>query len=154
MNLQAQLASLKEQAAQSFSNGSGATSYNNTSPNNYDHHDQKASSSYGKIMSTSNSPQDFQSWFHQSENSSVMPQFDNLKINANIGSFSDQNEMMNCGNNYGMNEVHNLHEENNVSYSKYSMDSVQDMQMNNNNQWSYRDDIDDLQSVAFGYYQH
>lgn len=141
VNLQAQLASLKEQAAQSFPNVSGSS---NTKPN-----DDHRTSSYGKIPS--HSPQDFQSWF-QSQNSSMMPQFDNLNISANIGSYCDQNEIMNMNSsgNYEMNSVH-LREEN-VSYSKYSMDSLHDMQTSNN-QWSYRDDIDDLQSVAFGYYQ-
>lgn len=82
----------------------------------------------------------------------MMPQFDNLNISANIGSYCDLNEIMNMNSsgNYEMKSVH-LQEEN-VSYSNYSMDSLHDMQTSNS-QWSYRDDIDDLQSVAFGYYQ-
>ncbi|KAF3617460.1 LOB domain-containing protein 20 [Capsicum annuum] len=147
VNLQAQLASLKEQAAaQNLQNGS-----NYANPN------------YDKF-------QDVQSWFHQSENPSTMPQFDHssLTSNNNIGSstqyYGSENNYIMTSSNYHMgNNYENINlvipKENMSSFEEggsCSVDSSFDMQKDhyNNRQWTFQDDADDLQSVAFRYLQH
>lgn len=145
VNLQAQLASLKEQAAhQNLQNGS-----NYANPN------------YEKF-------QDVQSWFHQSENPSTMPQFDHSSLTSNninnIGSSSapyygsENNYIMTSNNNYQMGNYENINMSN-FEEGSCSADSSFDMQadhhQHNNRQWTFQDEYaDDLQSVAFRYLQH
>ncbi|CAN4093326.1 unnamed protein product [Withania somnifera] len=149
VNLQAQLASLREQAAaQNLQNGGS----------NY------ANPSYDKF-------QDLQSWFHhQSENQGTMPQFDFSSLtsnNNNIGSTapyygSENNYIMTSNNNYNMGNYENINlvipTENMSSFEEgsCSADSSFDMQTDyhNNRQWTFQDDADELQSVAFRYLQH
>lgn len=136
MNLQAQLASLKEQAARSFTNCSAnANSSERFCGNKFP--------SY---------PQDVQSWF-QSQNPNIVPQFDPNKA-SNFGNnpfhehgFVNQNHVGSYENQMKVEE--------NVSFSSFeegsshhSMDSL-DLQANNR-QWPLQDD-DELQSIAFGY---
>ncbi|XP_059318718.1 LOB domain-containing protein 29-like [Lycium ferocissimum] len=142
VNLQAQLASLKEQAAQNLQNGSN---YANPNCDQF---------------------QDLQSWFYQSENPSNMPQFDHssLTSNNNIGStpYHGSESYNMTSNNYHMGNYDNT----NLVVPKGNMSSFEegscsadsfDMQTDhhhNNGQWTYQDDADDLQSVAFRYLQH
>lgn len=137
VNLQAQLASLKEQAAhQNLQNGS-----NYASPN------------YEKF-------QDLQSWFHQSENSNTnMPQFDSSLTSNNIGStpYYGSHENM-TSTNYHMGSYENmmLPKENMSSFEEgsCSIDSYDMQTDHHNSRWTFQDDGDDLQSVAFRYLQH
>ncbi|XP_019244756.1 PREDICTED: LOB domain-containing protein 29-like [Nicotiana attenuata] len=137
VNLQAQLASLKEQAAhQNLQNGS-----NYANPN------------YEKF-------QDLQSWFHQSENSNTnMSQFDSSLTSNNIGStpYYGSHENM-TSNNYHMGSYENmmLTKENMSSFEEgsCSIDSYDMQTDHHNSQWTFQDDADDLQSVAFRYLQH
>ncbi|KAL6338184.1 hypothetical protein AAG906_015147 [Vitis piasezkii] len=137
VNLQAQLASLKEQAAQSLFNGSSAGNLNEKF--------------FGKLPSYQ---QDFQSWF-QLENLNTVPQFDpNLASNSETmpysqSGFVDPSPMENYKN--------SMFPEENVSFASFeeashSMASL-DMQ-GNRRKWAYQDDADELQSVAFGYIRH
>ncbi|KAK4366061.1 hypothetical protein RND71_013941 [Anisodus tanguticus] len=146
VNLQAQLASLKEQAAQNLQSGS-----NYANPN------------YDKF-------QDLQSWFHQSENPSTMPQFDHSSMtsNNNIGSttqyYGSENNYYMTSNNYHMGNYNDninlvVPKENMSSFeegycSVDSFDMQTDHHHNNSRQWTFQDDADDLQSVAFRYLQH
>ncbi|XVF32423.1 hypothetical protein REPUB_Repub17cG0081400 [Reevesia pubescens] len=131
VNLQAQLASLREQAAQSIVNGSVTANPNDKY--------------YGKLPSQF---QDVQSWFHP-DNSSIAP---NLNPNCE-NEFLDPNTLGNYEN-----SVISSGSEDHVSFTTpfgeappHSMSSF-DMQTNNR-QWSFQD-VDDLQSMAFGYAQH
>ncbi|XP_058208518.1 LOB domain-containing protein 14-like [Rhododendron vialii] len=138
VNLQAQLASLKEQAARSFTNCS-------TNANSSERF-------CGKFPSY---PQDVQSWF-QSQNPDMIPQLD-PNTASNFGNnvpfyengIANQNPMGNYENQMKVEE--------NVSFSSFeegsshhSMDSL-DVQANYR-QWPLQDD-DELQSIAFGYVQ-
>ncbi|KAA8550774.1 hypothetical protein F0562_002458 [Nyssa sinensis] len=141
VNLQAQLSSVKELAAQSFSNGSSSANLNERFN--------------GKFPSY---PQDHhhpQSWFW-SEYSNMMHQFNqNRTSNAESMPYYENGQMdPNCMKNYA-NSV--IPDEENVSFSSldeasHSMDYF-DWQRNNR-QWPFQDDTDDLQSVAFGYVQN
>ncbi|KAF5936715.1 hypothetical protein HYC85_024221 [Camellia sinensis] len=137
VNLQAQLASLKEQAARSFLNGS--TSANPS----------------GKFSSF---PQDVQSWF-QSENSSMMPQLDpNMASNFGNNISNYENGLMNPNPNMGNYENPIIPEEN-ASFASFQeasqSHSIDSFEMKaNSRQWPFQDDADELQSVAFGYIQH
>ncbi|KAL2540681.1 LOB domain-containing protein 29 [Abeliophyllum distichum] len=128
VNLQAQLASLKEQASQSL-NGS-----NNGNPSD-------------KFYNESHSfRQDVQSWFESCQNQDRMAQFYN-HMNNNMTDISylqrsTMNPIVKCEN-----PVFN---EENISYD--SMDSLE--MQSNDRQWAFQNDIDDLQSVAFRYVQH
>ncbi|XP_044501088.1 LOB domain-containing protein 29-like [Mangifera indica] len=137
VNLQAQLASLKEQASQSFLKGSAA-------PNPNDKY-------YGKLPTH---PQDIYSWFHQ-ENSNMGTQF-----NPNLNNDSTTNPYCDAGFNLNSNSFGNY--ENSVisgedaSFASFgegsrSMSTL-DMQTDNR-QWNFQD-TNDLQSVAFGYTQN
>ncbi|XP_031262499.1 LOB domain-containing protein 14-like [Pistacia vera] len=137
VNLQAQLASLKEQAAQSFLNGSAPANPNDKY--------------CGKLPSR---PQDIHSWFHQG-NSNVETQF-----NPNPNNHSTTNPY--CENRFNMNPNSFGNYENSVisgedvSFASFgegfhSMSTL-DMQTDNR-QWTFQD-TDDLQSVAFGYIQN
>ena len=137
VNLQAQLASLKEHASQSLVNGT-----TNANPNDR---------SNGKFPCYA---QDVQSNWLQSENLGMMPQFNSNFMATNLESL--QNGIMNM-NTLGSYENSAPREENgsfsSFEETSYSMDSI-DMQANYSRQWAFRDDIDhDLQSVAFGYMQ-
>ncbi|KAM7496075.1 hypothetical protein LguiA_020489 [Lonicera macranthoides] len=137
VNLQAQLASLKEQASQSLVNGT-----TNANPNDRSH---------GKFPCYA---QDVQSNWLQSENLSMMPQFNSNFMATNLENLENGIMNMNTSGSY----ENSAPREENGSFSSfeetsYSMDSI-DMQANYNRQWAFRDDIDhDLQSVAFGYMQ-
>lgn len=139
VNLQAQLASLKEQAARSFTNCS-------TNANSSERF-------CGKFPSFD--PQDVQSWF-QSQNPNIIPQLDpNTASNFGNNPFyengiANQNPMGNYENQMKVEE--------NVSFSSFeegsshhSMDSLDHVQANYR-QWPLQDD-DELQSIAFGYVQ-
>ena len=124
MNLQAQLASLKEQAAQCIIN-----SYNTLNPNGDNHYP--------------NFPQDVQSWWQSFQSQgTIMPQFEaNLDNNLeNIPYYSQYGAM-------NLNPSHVKYEENRTSFG--SMDSLE-MQPNER-QWGFQEDADDLQSLAFRY---
>ncbi|CAK9150023.1 unnamed protein product [Ilex paraguariensis] len=135
VTLQAQLNSLKEQAAQSLLNASSSSSLNDRI--------------YGKCPAY---PQDVQSWF-QSQNSSFIPQLD-PNLTSNIGNLPYcENGTMNLGN-----YENSALLEDNISFASFevgskSLDSLHDVQTNNK-QWDFRDDMNDLESVAFGYIQH
>lgn len=138
VNLQAQLASLKEQAAQSLLNGSTAGNLNEKF--------------YGKLPSYQ---QDFQTWF-QLENLNTVPQFDpNLTSNLQTMPYS-QNGIVDPSpvENY----KNSTFPEENGSFTSFeeashSMASLLDMQ-GNTRKWAYQDDADELQSMAFGYIRH
>ncbi|KAG6783826.1 hypothetical protein POTOM_009501 [Populus tomentosa] len=128
VNLQAQLASLKEQAAQSFQNGSATTNPNDKY--------------YGKPSY----PQELQSWF-QSENSSTVPQLNPNNLTNNMpyceNGIMDPNSVGNYGNS---SSSFDSFEEASHSMSSFDMQT-------DNLQWTYQH-ADDLQSMAFGYTQH
>ncbi|OMP09325.1 hypothetical protein COLO4_05601 [Corchorus olitorius] len=144
VNLQAQLASLKEQAAQSILNGSVTSNPNDKY--------------YGKLPN-SHHLQDFQSWFHPDDNPSNMaPQFNPNNISSCENGFWDPNSLGNYEN-----SVISSSSGEDVSFTgtttfggeanhHHSMSSF-DMQITNNRQWGFQD-ADDLQSMAFGYAQH
>lgn len=153
MNLQTQLSSLKEQAAQNFPNGSGSTtSFTSGNPNDH----MSSSSSYGNLKIPCNYTQDTQRWSN-SEIASMMPQIDDLNIASVKNDYCENANYMNTesSGNYHMQEA-------NVSLasfeggSNYSLDPIygdHNMQTSNQ-QWCFREDVDDLQSVAFGYVQY
>ncbi|KAK9035404.1 hypothetical protein V6N11_077446 [Hibiscus sabdariffa] len=130
VSLQAQLASLKEQAAQGIVNGGSVTA----NPNGRYH---------GKVPSQF---QDVQSWFH-SENPSMAPNFNPVNSYCENNGFSDPNSLANYENSVSSSG------EDHVWYATFgqashSMSSF-DMQTNNR-QWGFQE-VDDLQSMAFGY---
>ncbi|KAJ4822113.1 hypothetical protein Tsubulata_002838 [Turnera subulata] len=130
VNLQAQLASLKEQAAQTLLSGSATANPNDKY--------------YGKQPSY---PQDLQNWFpSENSNNQLVPQFNpnpSTTMPYCENGFLDPNTMGNYGN---PSSSFDSYEE--VSHSISSFDGQTD-----NKQWTYQD-ADDLQSVAFGYMQH
>ncbi|KAL8100711.1 LOB domain-containing protein 17-like [Apium graveolens] len=156
VNLQTQLSSLKEQAAQNFPNiGCGSTS-SFTSGNPNDH--MSSSSSYGNLKIPCNYTQDPQSWSH-SEIANMMPQIDDLNIVSVKNDYCENANYMNTESsaNYHLQEANVSLASNFEGGSNYSMDpniygdhNVQ----TSNQQWCFREDIDDLQSVAFGYVQY
>ncbi|XAR58631.1 hypothetical protein NMG60_11014106 [Bertholletia excelsa] len=137
VNLQAQLASLKEQAARSLLNVS-------TGANPYERF-------YGKFPSYQH---DVQSWF-QSENPNLMPQLV-PNLGSNSGNMACYENGFTNPNSVGT-YVNQIITEENVSLASFeeashSMDSL-DVRANSR-QWPFQDDADELQSVAFGYIQH
>lgn len=144
VNLQAQLASLKEQAAQSLLNGSISSGGNLNEK------------FYGKLPSYE---QDFQSWF-QLENLNTAPQYDpNLAGNSETMPYSG-NRFLDPGpmENY----KNSIFPEENISFTSFEeashhhhhpMAASLDMQ-GNNRKWAYQDDTDELRSVAFGFIRH
>ncbi|XP_059625189.1 LOB domain-containing protein 29-like [Cornus florida] len=143
VNLQAQLATLKQvAAAQSFSSGSSSANPNDRFE--------------GKFSSF---PQGHhvQSWF-QSKNSDMAQQLNQNLASNDVETMSyyqngliDPNSLVNYANSV------NIPEEN-VSYTSFeeaslSMDSL-DLQTNSRQWTTFQDDTDDLQSVAFGYSRH
>ncbi|KAJ9169591.1 hypothetical protein P3X46_017760 [Hevea brasiliensis] len=132
MTLQAQLASIKEQAAQSLLNGSATAN-----PNEKYH---------GKPAYLH---QDLQSSWFQSENSNVVPQFNQSLTTAKTAygenGFMDPYSMGNYGNSSTSTSFDSFEE------ASHSVSSLE-MQTADNRQWTYQDS-DDLRSVAFGYMQ-
>ncbi|KAG8640181.1 LOB domain-containing protein 29 [Manihot esculenta] len=135
MNLQAQLASIREQAAQSLINGSATANPNEKY--------------YGKPACLL--PEDLQSSWFQSGNSNMVPQFNPSPITGNTqygeNGFVDIPYAMG---NYGKSSTNTSFDsfEEAASHSISSLDMQKD-----NRQWTYQDS-DDLRSVAFGYIQH
>lgn len=139
VSLQSQLASLKEQAAQSVHNGSSDGS-------NYLTNDYRHNPSYSP-------PQDIHNWFQQSENSCInMPEFNQNSSTNNV------NEIMNF-NSMGESYENSFLKEEDGSFSSfqegssYSIDSL-DMQISHNKEWVFQENTEDLHSVAFGYIHH
>lgn len=149
--MQTQLSSLKEQAAQNFPNGSGSTtSFTSGNPNDH----MSSSSSYGSLKIPCNYTQDAQRWSN-SETASMMPQFDDLNIS--VKNDYCENAYMNTESsaNYHLQEANHVSLPSFQGASNYSMDPIYgDHMQTSNQQWCFREDIDDLQSVAFGYVQY
>lgn len=142
VNLQVQLASLREQASQSFGKGSGSSG----NPN-YD-----TTANHGKF-NPFDSPNDFQNWF-QSENASMISPFDHRNSSRNIAA---DHFMVNPNSASGHYENSAIPQHEDASFSSledqgstHTMDSVEDMQTSHC-QWTFRDDLHDLQSAALGY---
>ncbi|KAL3531246.1 hypothetical protein ACH5RR_010568 [Cinchona calisaya] len=136
VNLQAQLAFLKEQAAQCLVNG-----YSNNAAN-------PSEKSQGKCLSYH---QEFdQSWFQQENCGNMTPHFDSNFVakNGEILSHLQRGVM-------GNNEYPNMSSSVNCNFEEnsQSMDSL-DMQTQEDQKWAFPDDMEDLQSVAFRYIQH
>ncbi|XP_009354925.1 LOB domain-containing protein 29-like [Pyrus x bretschneideri] len=140
VSLQAQLDSLKDQAAQSFLKGSAVANPNEKF--------------YGKAPSHT----EVHSWFHELESSSnSFPQFNSNHTNDAGTTSYYENGMMNSNN--SVNGSHensvNIPDENVSSYGSFeegtshSMSSF-DVQTNYNKQWGFHD-ANELQSVAFSY---
>lgn len=146
VSLQSQLASLREQAAQSLINGSSCSNY----AANDDHKPNGRLPSYTP-------PQDIQSWLQQSESNSCgnMPQYDQNSSTNNVG---NMNEIMNF-NSIRDNYENSFLKEEDGSFSSfqegssYSIDSL-DMQMSHNKEWVFQENSEDLHSIAFGYIHH
>ncbi|KAK1352730.1 LOB domain-containing protein [Heracleum sosnowskyi] len=156
VNLQTQLSSLKEQAAQNFPNGGGSgstTSFTSGNPNDH----MSSSSSYGNFKIPCNYTQDAQRWSNSENASMMMPQFDDLNIS--VKNDYSKNAYMNTESsaNYNLQEANAaLPSFEGASNYNYSVDPIygdHNMQTSNQ-QWCFREDIDDLQSVAFGYVQY
>ncbi|CAI9781250.1 unnamed protein product [Fraxinus pennsylvanica] len=133
VDLQAQLASLKEQAAQSILNSS-----KNGNPNE-------------KFYCGTNSfSRDVRSWFQSSQNQVLVPQFDANSSSTNIREMASsyENSTMNDLNPVGNYENSALLEEN-TSFG--SMDSLE--MQSNATECPFQDDGYDLQSVTFRYIQ-
>ncbi|XP_050207001.1 LOB domain-containing protein 29-like [Mercurialis annua] len=142
MNLQAQLASLKEQATQSLLNGSATIA--NPNLDKY----------YGKPSSSSSLPQDLQNWFQYSENnnSNMIPGQFNPNNNGSYGENGFLDPYSSMGNHYGGNSSRTTSFDS-FEEASQSINSSFDMQIDNK-QWSHHhQDSDDLRSVAFGYMQ-
>ncbi|XP_061366946.1 LOB domain-containing protein 29-like [Gastrolobium bilobum] len=134
VNLQAQLAYLKEQAAQSCFNAS-----TNKNPNE-------------KHFERSNAfPQDLQSWFH-GENSNLGPEFlPNLSNNSSATQYYGNNAFMDL-NPIGDYECSGVKEESS-SFSSFEESSNNSMSYDfqtNMRSWAFHE-VEDLHSVAFGY---
>ncbi|GMH25774.1 hypothetical protein Nepgr_027617 [Nepenthes gracilis] len=151
VNLQAQLAALKQQAAQTLINGFSSHSSN---PNN--------ERFYGKAPFSY--PQDVHSWL-QSEFPSMVPPFDqnNLNYSAESVPYEGENDgsLQNLNNYFLGNyqDHHSTTKKEDASFlsfegssSNYSMGSL-DLDISNLQTWPYQD-ADDLHSVAFGYSRH
>ncbi|XVF21619.1 hypothetical protein REPUB_Repub12eG0106000 [Reevesia pubescens] len=137
VNLQAQLASLKEQAAQSIFNDSVTSNPNDKY--------------YGNKLPSQ--LQDVHSWF-QPDNSSMAPNFNpNFSNSYGENGFLDPTSL----GNYENSSVISSSGENHVSFTTFGEaphHSISSFDMQTNfRQWSFQD-VDDLQSMAFGYAQH
>ncbi|KAL6502898.1 hypothetical protein OROHE_024066 [Orobanche hederae] len=134
--LQAQLASLREQAPPQYS-------INNPScgnPNNHGFHGENLDSL----------THDVQTWLHQVP----MCQYDANKNNIENGPyFSEYGTMSNSNPNTMRYEENPDFQEENNTFS--SMDLLEELQSSNyNRQWQFQDDSDDLQSLALRYFQN
>ncbi|GLU07729.1 hypothetical protein SLE2022_246770 [Rubroshorea leprosula] len=130
VNLQAQLACLKEQAAQSIMSGTSAAA--NTNERYY---------GTGKAPSHHHPQDHLQSVFHQMDNSSVFnPNFSHHSTEVSFSGFMDPNSLGNYENSSSVSG-------DDASFSTFGeMSSLDNM----HRQWSFHDS-EDLQSVAFGY---
>lgn len=126
MTLQAQLASLKEQAAHCIMNSSTAQN-----PNHEKFYGGGGGGGGGG---------DLQSWWQSSQNqtAALPPQFEaNFHSNVeNAAYFAGAAAVMNKEN------------------SSFGSFDSGEMQSSNERQWPFQDDADDLQSVAFRYIHH
>lgn len=130
VNLQAQLACLKEQATQSVMSGASATANTNDRYNGT-----------GKVPSHHHPQDHLQSMFHQMDNSSMFnPNFSHHSTEVSFSGFIDPNSMGNYENSSS------------VSGDDASFSTLGEMSSldNMHRQWSFHDS-EDLQSVAFGY---
>lgn len=165
MNLQTQLSSLKEQAAQNFGNGCGSTTSFTSTGNPNDH--MSSSSSYGNLKIPCNYTQDGDQRWSNSENASMMPEFDDLNISHVKNDYCENGYMMNTESSANYEHLQEPNNESNIpanleggcnyNYNyNYSVDIpvYGDHMQTSNQQWCFREDIDDLQSVAFGYVQY
>lgn len=138
VNLQAQLAYLKEQAAQSFLNASVSENPNE------------------KLFEKSSAalPQDLQSWF-QVENSNLGPEFlPNMCTNLSTQKHYGNNVLIEDLNPTGINYENSGAMEENSSFSSFDESSNSysmsyDMHTNRRT-WGFHE-VEDLHSVAFGY---
>ncbi|KAF5738914.1 hypothetical protein HS088_TW12G00110 [Tripterygium wilfordii] len=127
VNLEAQLASLKQQAARTFVNGTGAINPNERF--------------YGEHAS-SHTQDHVQSWIHhQLESSSEMvPQFNIPNLTNNISTPHYENALLDPKDNVSLDGFEEGSNSNGVQ---------------TNSCWNFHDSArDDLQSVAFGYMRH
>ncbi|KAG4981952.1 hypothetical protein JHK87_026701 [Glycine soja] len=139
VNLQAQLAYLKEQAAQSCLNGTI-----NENPNE-------------KLLEKSSAalPQDLQSWF-QVENSNLGPEFlPNMCTNLSTQHYGNNALMMEDLNPIGVNNENSGAMEESSSFSSFDESSNNSYSMSydmqtNRRTWGFHE-VEDLHSVAFGY---
>ncbi|XP_057798062.1 LOB domain-containing protein 29-like [Salvia miltiorrhiza] len=133
VNLQAQLASLKEQAAHYIISSSNTAA----SPN-----DEKLYGGGGGRC-------DVQSWW---QNQSTIPQFDaNFHSNVENVAYFAGGAAMNIPNPSSVKyENSGFVEENNQSFGSFDSGEMQ----SDERQWPFQDDADDLQSVAFRYIHH
>ncbi|MBA0762736.1 hypothetical protein Gotri_012314 [Gossypium trilobum] len=134
VNLQAQLASLKAQAAQSIANGSVTAN-----PNDKYH---------GKLHNL----QDVQTWFHPND-SSMAP---NFNPNLSTSSYGLSDRTSSLGN--FENSVISSGSDDYVSFNTNFEDAPRSMSpfdmQTHNRQWTNFQDVDDLQAMALGYAQH
>ncbi|PPD85381.1 hypothetical protein GOBAR_DD17691 [Gossypium barbadense] len=131
VNLQAQLASLKAQAAQSIPSVSVTANPNDKY--------------FGKLHNL----QDVQTWFHPN-NSSMAPNFNTNLSTSSYGLSDPTSSLGNFGNSVissGSEDYVTTFEDAPRSMSSFDM-------LTNNRQWSNFQDVDDLQAMAFGYAQH
>ncbi|KAI9071945.1 hypothetical protein K1719_006633 [Acacia pycnantha] len=131
VNLQAQLAYLREQAAQSF-------------------HTENPNEKYcGKPTTATNFPHDLHGWFQSQNSDTAGPHHEFLpNMSNNYGSSSSSNPFMN------LNPMGNNNEES-MSFSSFdetaSNNSMSyDVLQANSKHWGFHE-VDDLQSVAFGF---
>jgi len=142
MNLQAQLASLKHQAAQAMVNGSS-----NQNPN-----DRLCC----KPASNCNYPQDVHSWL-QSEYPNMVPPFD-PSLNSSPESSTFYRDHHGGFVNHNHTSSMNRDDQEHVSFAtfegspNYSLQSMASLELETNSKWAYQDS-NDLRSMAFGYPQ-
>ncbi|MBA0825934.1 hypothetical protein Goarm_010837 [Gossypium armourianum] len=134
VNLQAQLASLKAQAAQSIANGS-------VTANPIDKY-------HGKLHNL----QDVQTWCHPND-SSMAP---NFNPNLSTSSYGLSDRTSSLGN--FENSVISSGSDDYVSFNTNFEDAPRSMSpfdmQTHNRQWTNFQDVDDLQAMALGYAQH
>ncbi|XP_022769854.1 LOB domain-containing protein 29-like [Durio zibethinus] len=137
VNLQAQLSSLKEQAAQSVLHASVTANPNDKY--------------LGKLPSEL---QDVPSWFHP-DNSSMAPNFNpNFSNHPSTSSYCENGFLDPTSLGNYENSVISSSGEDRVSYTTFGEAPHPSFDMQTNNrQWTFQD-ADDLQSMAFGYSQH
>lgn len=150
VNLQAQLASLKEQAAQSILNASAAA-------NPSDDHQKIYYGSYEKLPFDDHHEEldHFQNLFLQGNSSMTTPQLINQNISSNstVSQYYDSlsgSTFFNPNSNMGNYRSSSVITGEDVSFSSFGESCFDMQQANSSRQWSFQD-TDDLQSVAFGY---
>lgn len=135
VNLQAQLAGLKQlQAAQ------GLCSSNST---------QNPSE-----RSSSNYPQDVQSWL-QSEYPQMMPPFNSNNFNCTAESSAIYGSNQGGFVNHNHNSMVLQDNDQDGSFASFEgSSSMASLDFENKSKWPYQNVVDDLHSMAFGYSQH